>query len=81
MGSEKPPVDKTLNVLDHTTIYKTDDWWAAVCLVESFGRKQISLYLWQKKGDAWKRKHKFVVRSNSDWNLIKQAVEKFLGRL
>jgi hypothetical protein len=51
---EKIPISEKLNVLQSQTIYKTEKWWSAVALVESFGRKQIAVYLWMKKDDQWK---------------------------
>ena len=36
-SEEKLPVHETINVIEHVTLYKTDKWWAAVALCESFG--------------------------------------------
>ena len=78
MSEEKFPVSETLKVIDGTTIYKTDKWWSAVVLLESFGIKQVAVYLWNKKGDAWKRRQKFVVSNRDTWAKIAEAVEKYL---
>ncbi|MEM2112079.1 MAG: hypothetical protein QXX08_09430 [Candidatus Bathyarchaeia archaeon] len=51
MTEEKFPISESLKVIQGITIYKTEKWWAAVTLVESFGRKQIATYLWSKKND------------------------------
>jgi hypothetical protein len=72
------PVSEQLKVIEGTTIYKTDKWWSAVLVVESFGRKQIAVYLWNKKGDEWKRRQKFLVSSKDGWTKVKKAVEKYL---
>jgi hypothetical protein len=45
------PVSKKLKVHYGTTIYKTEKWWSAVLFMETFGRKQIAVYIWSKKGD------------------------------
>jgi len=47
---EKLPVSETLKVLDYRTLEKNPKWWSAVALIDSWGRKQVCLYLWQKKG-------------------------------
>ena len=76
---EKFPVSETLKIIDGTTIYKTDKWWSAVVVVESFGRRQINLYLWNKKGDDWKRRQKFLVPNKKEqWTNLKEAVEKYM---
>ena len=81
MSEEKMPISEKLKVILPLTIYKTEKWWLAVALVESFGRKQIATYLWTKKEDQWKRKQKFVVHSNKEWLQIKEAIEKLLPEL
>ena len=81
MAFERPPVSESLKVLDYFTLYRSGKWWAAVVLLESFGRKQICLYLWVRKGDSWRRKHKFVIQDEASWEAIKEAVERFLPRL
>lgn len=81
MSEEKIPISEKLKVIRPLTIYKTEKWWLAVALVESFGRKQIATYLWTKKEDQWKRKQKFVVHSNKEWLQIKEAIEKLLPEL
>jgi len=78
MPEEKFPVSEELKIIEGTTLYKTDKWWSAVLVVESFGRKQITLYLWNKVADKWKRRQKFLVPSKEEWARIKEAVEKYL---
>ncbi len=78
---EKPPIIAPLKVLEYKTINKRFGWWSAVVMVESWGRKQICLYLWQKKGDRWARKQKFAIHSQEDWGLITDAVEALISEL
>ena len=79
--SGKVPVSEKLKVIDSATLYKTDKWWSAVALIESFGRRQIAFYLWMRRGDQWRRRQKFVVHDKGEWLRIKEAVEKFLTQL
>ena len=81
LASERPPVSEALKVLDYFTLFKSAKWWAAVVLLESFGRRQICLYLWVRRGDKWRRKHKFVIQDEASWEAIKEAVERFLPQL
>lgn len=78
---EKLPIIAPLKVLDSHTIGKRFGWWSAVALIESWGRKQICLYLWQKKGDRWGRKQKFAIHNHEEWALVSEAVEGFLDQL
>lgn len=78
---EKVPIVAPLKVLDHRTINKRFGWWSAVVLIESWGRKQVCLYLWQKKGERWGRKQKFAIHNQEDWSLITEAVDEFVSEL
>ena len=79
---EQVPIVPPLKVLDHRTINKRFGWWSAVVLLESYGRKQICFYLWQKKPEGgWKIKQKFAVHNQQDWALIQEAVGPMIGNL
>ncbi|MEM3521136.1 MAG: hypothetical protein QXG85_06040, partial [Thermoproteota archaeon] len=81
MSREKLPVSERLKVLDNVTLYKTGKWWSAIALVESFGRRQIAMYLWLNKEGKWKRNQKYIIHNESEWNKVKEAVEKFISEL
>ena len=78
---ERVPIKPPLRLLKIRTINKRFGWWAAVVLLESYAKKQICFYLWQKKDDNWKRKQKFGIHSKEDWQLMKTAVEEFVNEL
>jgi len=77
-SKEAYPVHEKVNVLDGITIYKTKKWWLAVLKTESFGMTKVSLYLWMKRGDQWKRKQKFTI-PRERWGDIIRAVDKLIG--
>jgi hypothetical protein len=79
MSEEMLPVSEKLKVLQYETIFKSSKWWSAVALLESFGRRQVALYLWTRRGDKWKRKQKYVIHSRGEWTQIRDAVEKFIA--
>ena len=81
LNEEKLPVSETMRVIEAITIFKSDKWWAAVALVESFGRKQLAVYLWNKKEKQWKRRQKFVIRNKAQWSQYREAIEKLLPHL
>lgn len=79
---EKVPIIAPLKVIDHKTINKRFGWWSAVVLLESYGRKQVCFYLWQKKPEGgWKRKQKFAIHNQQDWSLIQDAVNTMIDTL
>jgi hypothetical protein len=78
---EKLPISEFYTVIDSATIFKSQKWWEAVVVFESYGKRSIGLYLWQKKSEAWKRKHKFNVRNLDEWNKLKNAVEQLAPKL
>ena len=79
---EKVPIVAPLKVIDQKTINKRFGWWSAVVLLESYGRKQVCFYLWQKKPEGgWKRKQKFAIHNQEDWELIQDAVSGLIGEL
>jgi len=79
--TEKVPIIAPLKVINYKTINKRFGWWSAVVLLESYGRKQVCVYLWQKRGDVWKRKQKFAIHSQEDWELISNAVNVVIEEL
>jgi len=79
--TEKVPIIAPLKVISYKTINKRFGWWSAVVLLESYGRKQVCFYLWQKRADTWKRKQKFAIHSQEDWELISDATGEMIGEL
>ena len=75
------PVHKSLKVIRGETIFKTNDWWKAVVISEGYRGKEVSIYLWKKKGDAWKRQQKYTIRRKSDWEKEKKLIDKFVQEL
>ena len=80
-AEDKLPISEFYKVIEYVTIFKSQKWWEAVVVAESFGRRSIAVYLWVKKGDAWKRKHKFNVRNIEEWNKLKGAIEQLAPKL
>ena len=79
---EKVPIVAPLKVIDQKTINKRFGWWSAVVLLESYGRKQVCFYLWQKKPEGgWKRKQKFAIHNQQDWALVQDAVGTMIDTL
>jgi len=78
---EKLPISDFYKVVDYVTIFKSTKWWEAIVVFESAGKRAIGMYLWQKREDKWKRKHKFNVRNLDEWSKLKVAVEQLAPKL
>jgi len=57
------------------------EFYKVIEYFESYGKRSIGLYLWQKREDVWKRKHKFNVRNLEEWNKLKNAIEQLAPKL
>ena len=79
--SEKLPISEFYKVIDQATIFRSEKWWEAIVLIESFGRRSIAMYLWQFRDGKWKRKHKFQLRNMDEWNKVKKTVDEFMSKL
>ena len=80
-SEEKLPISEIYTVIDYVTIFKNAKWWEAIVLYESFGKRSIGFYLWEKKKEAWKRKNKFSFKTLEDWNKLKKAVDQLTPKL
>jgi hypothetical protein len=80
-SEEKLPISDFYKVVGSITLFKSQKWWEAVVVFESAGKKSIGLYLWQKRNDVWKRKHKFNVRNMEEWGKLKAAIEQLAPKL
>lgn len=78
---EKLPISEFYKVVDSITIFKNQKWWEAIVIFESYGKRSIGMYLWQKRQEGWKRKHKFNVRNIEEWNKLKNAIEQLAPKL
>lgn len=79
--TEQLPLSSFYKVIDYVTIFRSDKWWEAIVVIESIGRRSIAMYLWQKRNDQWKRKHKFQIRNTQEWNKVKEAIDRLAPRL
>ena len=79
--TEQLPLSNFYKVIDSVTIFRNEKWWEAIVIIESFGRRSIAMYLWTKRGDQWKRKHKFQIRNKEEWEKVKVAVDKLAPQL
>jgi len=79
--AEQLPLSSFYKVIDHVTIFRSEKWWEAIVMIESFGRRSIAMYLWQNRDGKWKRKHKFQIRNPQEWEKVKGAVDRLVPQL
>jgi len=79
--SEQLPLSSFYKVIDYVTVFKSEKWWEAIVIIESFGRRSIAMYLWQNKDGKWKRKHKFQIRNPQEWDKVKGAIDRLAPQL
>jgi len=79
--TEPLPLSSFYKVIDHVTIFKSEKWWEAIVIIESFGRRSIAMYLWQNRDGKWKRKHKFQIRNPQEWEKVKGAIDRLAPQL
>ena len=78
---EKLPISDFYKVIDYVTVFKSDLWWEAIVVFETYGKHQMGMYLWQKRNGIWKRKNKFGIRNLDEWEKLKAAVEQLAPKL
>ena len=79
--TEELPISDFYKVVDYVTIFRSEKWWEAVVVVESFGRRSIAMYMWQFRNGKWKRTHKFQVKNLDEWNKVKNAIDRLTPKL
>jgi hypothetical protein len=75
-----------IKVLDGKTLSKGNGWWSAVLLVDTYGKVQVKLYLWQQREQKdkpgvyqWKRKQSWTVNS-FNWPDMEKTINEFLEK-
>jgi hypothetical protein len=71
------------NIIDAVTINRTGVWWSAILVIEDPKTEKpfLGIYKWQKKGDGWKVRSKYNIRSQNDANKFASTVADFANKL
>lgn len=75
------PVSDYLTVGDAATVFKTEDWWKAVVRIDGKGdwtTREVVLYVWQANEGEWRRRQKYAIKSQSDWEEEAEIISKRL---
>ncbi|MEM0271252.1 MAG: hypothetical protein QW514_01730 [Thermoprotei archaeon] len=79
--AEKFPVDENLKQLKGKTIYKTEKWWKAAVLTEGWGKRSLTVYLWQSKNNDWRVVQKYKIHTRDEWAKDKEVIEELIQSL
>jgi hypothetical protein len=63
------------------TVFKSDDWWKAIVKIEQKGdydTEEVMVYLWQKSDGQWRRRQKYAIKSQSEWEEEADVIEAVL---
>jgi hypothetical protein len=81
VSEEKLPISEYLKVIEHVTLFKSERWWSAVAITESYDKKNVSLYLWTNTNGKWKRLYHYRVNRKSEWEKLKSAVDILIQKV
>jgi hypothetical protein len=76
------PVSDYLTVGDAATVFKTEDWWKAVVRIDGKGdwtTREVVVYVWQENEGEWRRRQKYAIKSQSDWEEEVEIISKCLS--
>lgn len=75
------PVSEYYHVAAAETVFKTDEWWKAVVVIDAKGdyeTSEVILYLWQQTDNGWKCRQKYPIKRISDWEDDLSGITKFI---
>ena len=74
------PVSESFRVLEGYDVYRSPKLIIALVVVESESGKDLRLYRWQKRGDAWKVDLCRMSVSGWRWEEISQKAKEFISK-
>lgn len=74
------PLAQTYKLLEGFDIYRGTNLIVAVVAVESEGRKDVRLYRWQKRKDAWKVDLCRMSVGRWNWDQISRKVKELIEK-
>jgi hypothetical protein len=80
-GKPQFPVHEVIKVVEGINIYKTEKWWKAALLTESYGKRQVTVYQWLKRDEQWKRRQKMSITDKEEWGKMVEACAKLVAKL
>ena len=71
------------NIIDAHTISRGGNWWSALLVIRypRSGDPFLGLYRWQKSGEEWKTRNRFLIRKRNDARTIIDCLHKLAVHL
>jgi hypothetical protein len=76
---EKYPVSESFKILDGYDIYRSNELIVALVAVEGQFGRDLRLYRWQKRKDAWKVDLCRMSVSRWDWDIISSKAKEMIA--
>lgn len=74
------PVSETFKVLEGYDVYRSTNLIVALVVVESDFGRDLRLYRWQKRNDAWKVDLCRMSVAGWNWDVISQKAKEFIEK-
>lgn len=79
--SDEFPVSDYYTAGGGVTVFQSDEWWKAILNIVqkgSYETDEVMVYLWQDRDGAWKRRQKYTIKSQDDWEEERAVIESVL---
>ena len=65
------------------TFMRTGKWWRAAVMLrdQKSGNSYVSLYLWEKRTESWKRRSSYTIRRREDAKAIQEYLADVLDQI
>lgn len=76
------PVSDYYEVGAGMTIFQSDEWWKAIVKIVqkgSYETEEIMIYLWQQVDGDWRRRQKYTIKDEENWEEEMEAIEAILN--
>lgn len=78
LNEQEPlPISDYYQVIEYHTVSKSSRWWSFIVTFKARNKTKIGLYLFQKKENSWKRKHKFTISSKEEYDDISKILTNY----
>lgn len=81
-GTDAFPVSDYYTVAAGMTVFQSDHWWKAILNVVEKGNyetDEVMVYLWQKRDEDWRRRQKYTIKGENDWEEERAVIAGVLG--
>lgn len=75
------PVSDYYEVAAGQTVFQSDGWWKAILNISrkgSYETDEVIIYLWQEVDGDWRRRQKYAIKDNDDWQQERRLIEELL---